>query len=182
MPTGTQNGNIENIQLGTCKVMLDGNDMGLTIGGVDVSVTTTTRETTVDQYGDTVVKEFIQGRNVSVSARFAETTLENLVALMPGATLVTDATDETKKRVDVDTGIGKDLVKSAKPLTLHPIDLPDEDKSQDFTIFKASTPGGMEYSFKKDDERVFNAEFKGYPNAEGKLFSVGDPTATETTP
>lgn len=171
----SQNGNTENIQLGTCKVLFDGQDMGLTIGGVDVNVTTETHQTTVDQYGDTVVNEYIKGRNVTVSTRFAETTLENLVALMPGSKLVVDATDPSKMRVDVSTGVGKNLVKLAKPLVLHPIDLPDEDKSQDFTLLRAATPGGMEYAFKKDDERVYTAEFKGYPDAEGKLFTVGDP-------
>lgn len=176
MPTA-QNGNTENIQLGTCKVIFDGTDMGLTIGGVDVNVTTETHKTTVDQHGDTVVKEYIKGRNVTVSTRFAETTLENLVSLMPGSKLITDETNPEKMRVEVDSGVGKDLVKLAKELTLHPIDAAEDDKSQDFTLPRAATPGGMEYSFKKDDERVFNAEFSGYPDSNGKLFHVGDPDA-----
>lgn len=165
--------NSENIKLGTCRIMFDTVDLGYTIGGVEVTVTTETHSTMVDQEGDTTVKEFIKGRNITVSTNLAETTLENLVAVMPGATLIDNA---GKKHVEVKTGVGLDLVTSAKTLTLHPIQLPDSDKSEDLTIYKAATAGSMDFAFKKDDERVFAVEFKGYPDANSRLFAVGDVT------
>lgn len=80
----------KNVKLGVCKVFFDGVDLGLTQGGVEVSVKTDTHKVNVDQYGKTPINEYIMGREVSVKAPLAETTLENLVATMPGSTLTTD--------------------------------------------------------------------------------------------
>ena len=75
----------KNIRLGTCKVFYDNVDLGLTIGGVEMEVTTSTHETKVDQFGDSVVEEIITGRNVKVTVPMAETNLDNMVRIMPGA-------------------------------------------------------------------------------------------------
>ncbi|CDT52556.1 conserved hypothetical protein [Vibrio coralliirubri] len=172
----------ENIKLGTCRVTYDGQDLGLTAGGVEVEVTTSTHETTVDQFGETVVKEILTGRNITVSVPMVETTIENLVTIMPGATLVTDGSDPDKKKVEVGASVGADLLSSAKELVLHPIGLADTDKSEDLTIPLAATPGGMNFAYTLDQERVYQANFKGYPDLskDGLLFIYGDTTATVT--
>ena len=167
----------ENIKMGTCKLSFDGQDLGLTMGGVEVEVTTTTHETKVDQFGDTVVNERIMGRNIVVKAPLAETTLDNLVLIMPGAELKTDNTvpDKPKKKVTVKSGVGISLLGLAKELILHPIALPDSDKSEDLVLPLAATAGAMSFAYKYDEERVFNCEFKGYPDSEsGVLFIYGD--------
>lgn len=79
-----------NVKLGVCRVYFDGVDLGYTQGGVDVTVTTDTRKVLIDQFGKTPVNESIEGRNCTVKCPLAETTLRNLVRIMPGATLVTD--------------------------------------------------------------------------------------------
>lgn len=78
-----------NIRLGPCRVRWGGVDLGLTKGGVEVEVTTTTKEVTVDQFGETPVNEYITGRKLSVKCPFAETDLDTLYNLMryAGATL-----------------------------------------------------------------------------------------------
>lgn len=169
----------KNVKLGVCRVYLDGEDLGFTKGGVEVSVETTTHEVQVDQLGQTPVNEYITGRTVTVSCPFAETTLENMVALIPGAKLVTDTVDPTKKRVVAPTGVGISLLDHAKELVLHPIGLPESDKSEDFVVFRASTPGAMSFAYQLEEERVFNTEFKGYPNEDGELFGYGDPSASD---
>lgn len=168
---------IKNVKLGVCKVTFDGQDLGYTKGGVEVSVKTETHKVMVDQFGKTPINEYIMGREVQVKCPLAETTLENLVKIMPGATLVTDGVDPTKKVVNVPTGIGSNLLDIAKVLVLHPIGKPDSDKSDDFTVFKAATAGALQFSYKLEDERVYSCEFNGYPDAQGKLFAVGDTTA-----
>lgn len=90
-----------------------------------------------------------------------------------GATL-TGGTAETKARVDVSVGAGTDLLATAKLLRLHPTSKADSDFSDDFVIYQAGTGGALNYAYKVDSERVFNIEFSGYPDANGKLFSVGD--------
>lgn len=168
---------IKNVKLGVCKVTFDGQDLGYTKGGVEVSVKTETHKVMVDQFGKTPINEYIMGREVQVKCPLAETTLDNLVKIMPGATLVTDSVDPTKKVVNVPTGIGGNLLDIAKTLVLHPIGKPDSDKSDDFTVFKAATAGALQFSYKLEDERVYSCEFNGYPDAQGKLFAVGDTTA-----
>lgn len=178
------NNDAKNIKLGVCRVMFDGKDLGFTKGGVEVSVETETHEVQVDQTGQTPVNEFIMGRTVNVSCPLAETTLENMVAIMPGAKLVTDADpgdgSAPAARVDVTMGVGVSLLDWAKPLVLHPVALPDSDKSEDFTVFRAATPGAMSFAYKLDEERIFSCEFKGYPNEKGLLFAFGDPLAGVT--
>lgn len=79
----------KNVKLGVCKVILDGNDLGYTQGGVEVTVKTDTHKVNVDQFGKTTINEIIMGREVTAKTPLAETTLENLVAIMPGASLTT---------------------------------------------------------------------------------------------
>lgn len=76
-----------NIKLGVCQVFLKGVDLGYTKGGVEVSVTTETHATEVDQFGKSIVNEFIMGRSLKVKVPMVETTLENMAAVMPGAVI-----------------------------------------------------------------------------------------------
>lgn len=171
--------NVENIKMGTCKITYNGQDLGLTMGGVEVDVETTTKETKVDQFGDTVANETIMGRNIKVTAPLAETTIQKLVEIMPGATLVTDGTDPSKIKAEVSTGTGLSLRSLAQELVLHPVELPDSDASEDLTIPLAATAGAMQFAYKFDQERIFNTVFKGYPDGASNnlLFIYGDKTA-----
>lgn len=277
--------NTQNVKLGVCNVYLDGVDLGYTQGGVSVEVSTDTHPVMVDQFGESEINEYIMKRSVKVSVPMAETTLENLVRIMPGASLTesggayatgtftftlnpddgetvsvngsvftfkttptlandvligasqaetltslasalnasnlaslsevsfsengtvlmithdlktlegnsfaisaSDATASgatllggvsSQKRVDVTNGIGTDLLKTAKVLTLHPKGNAANDVTEDFTVFRAATAGALNFAYKTDEERIFNVEFTGYPdNANGdKLFAVGDLTA-----
>jgi hypothetical protein len=85
----------KNVKLGVCSVAFDGKDLGFTQGGVEVMVSTDTHEVEVDQFGKTVVNEIIMKRDVKVKVPLAETTLENLVNIMPGAVLVSDGAKAT---------------------------------------------------------------------------------------
>ncbi|MGF7174718.1 hypothetical protein [Azospirillum doebereinerae] len=169
----------KNVKLGVCSVLFDGVDLGYTKGGVEVAVSTETHKVTVDQFGNTEINEYVMGRTVKVTCPLAETTLGNLVKVMPGATLITDGADATKKKVEVTNGVGRDLLSVAKTLVLHPVALPASDKSEDFTVPLAATAGAMTFAYKLDEERVFKVEFTGYPDPVSKvLFVVGDETAT----
>ncbi|MGZ8497415.1 MAG: hypothetical protein ACXWXL_03330 [Candidatus Binatia bacterium] len=84
-----------NVKLGVCSIFYKGVDLGYTKGGVDVEVTTSTHPVNVDQFGESVVNEYITKRDIKVSVPLAETTLENMVAIMPGATLTSNGTKAT---------------------------------------------------------------------------------------
>lgn len=84
-------GNSQNVKLGICKIIYKGVDLGFTIGGVNVAVTTATHPVTVDQYGLTTINETITKRDIAITVPLAETTIDNLVATMPGAVLHSNA-------------------------------------------------------------------------------------------
>jgi hypothetical protein len=281
----------KNVKIGVCKVLYNGVDLGYTQGGVEVTVKTETHKVMVDQFGKTPINEYIMGREVMVKCPLAETTLNNLVEIMPGATLyetggvqatgtmtiatqptdgqtvkingatvtfkaanpnaannevligssasatatnlaaainattsgaltavtaaaasatvtltsvmkgslgnsiaiatgtagasvtvsaatLTGGVDGTPARVDVQVGVGSNLLDIARPLILHPVSKADNDHSEDFTVFKAATAGALNFAYKLENERVFSCEFNGYPDpVTGKLFAIGDPAA-----
>jgi hypothetical protein len=76
-----------NVKLGVAKITYNGVDLGYTKGGVEVEVTTETHKVMVDQFGNSEINEFIMARTCKVRVPLAETTVENLVRIMPGATL-----------------------------------------------------------------------------------------------
>ena len=80
--------NTANVKLGVCNIRFGGVDLGLTKGGVDVEVSTDTHKVMVDQFGESEINELITKRGLKVTVPMAETTLENMVAIMPGAVLV----------------------------------------------------------------------------------------------
>lgn len=87
---------------------------------------------------------------------------------------LTGGADATKAKVQVKTGVNVSLLALAKTLILRPVGTIGED---DFTIFKAATPGALSYAYNIDQERIFNVDFKGYALSNGDLFAVGNSTA-----
>lgn len=108
----------KNVKIGVCRALFDGSDLGFTKGGVEVSVSTETHPVTVDQFGKTSINEYIMGRTVKVKVPLAETTLENLVKTMPGATLASDGAAATGTvTVAVNLTAGQTLVIGGKTIT-----------------------------------------------------------------
>lgn len=88
--------NTKNVRLGVCKVIYNNVDLGYTQGGVQVTVKTDTQQVTVDQFGKTPINEYIIGRSCDVKVPLAETTIDNLCLVMPGAKMsVTGGTPAT---------------------------------------------------------------------------------------
>ena len=170
---------LSNVKLGVCSLTFNAVDLGYTKGGVDVEVSTETYTVMVDQFGNTPINDYIIGRTCTVTTPLAETTLDNLVSIMPGATKVTDAVDNTKIKVDVVNGVGTNLIDSAQELVLHPI-AAGASVAEDFVIPKANTPGQMTFAYRLDEERIFNCTWTAYPDtsASNLLFTYGDKTAT----
>ena len=287
--------NTKNVKLGVCQVFFDGVDLGYTQGGVEVTVKTDTYKVNVDQFGKTQINEQITGRQVMAKVPLAETTLENLVAIMPGATLnytggavatgsltiatnpsttetilvngktitfrtvvtlpdsevliganaaataanlaaflqnstdplvaiaaytvngaivtitygnpyvfpsgqksaegnaftlasgtagakvtvsgaaLTGGSDPTAKNVSVTTGIGINLLDLARELRLHPIQKAVSDRTDDFVLPLANTPGALTFAYKLEAERIYNVEFSTFPDpTSGPLYRIGN--------
>jgi hypothetical protein len=281
----------QNVKMGVCQISFGGVDLGYTKGGVEVIVATESKAVMVDQFGNAPIDEIVVGRTCKVKVPLAETTLENLVRIMPGATLtstgsaaasasitfstaipangdkvtingvdfvfktvpvgandvliagtfgaqsallaavinnsidplieqmlatsvsgvvtltsrdlasypnawtltktfVTGANctvtafsgglDATKRKVVVGNAVGVSLLKVALALVIHPSGNAETDRSDDFTIPLANTPGAMQFAYKIDQERIFDCEFQAFPDSanNGRLFIVGDASAT----
>lgn len=167
MPSDTQN-----VKVGVANLTLDGTDLGYTKGGVEVEVSTEKYTVTVDQFGQTPINDYIIGRSISVTTPLAETTIDNLVQIMPGATKI--GSGPTK--AEVKTGVGTNLITNAGKLVVSPI--ATNDASEDIVIPKAATAGNMTFSYNLDSERVFNVQWTGYPDpTTGLLFVMGDEAA-----
>lgn len=123
--------------------------------------------------GDTVVIEAFE-----YDAAYNAITLTVMGADLAasGATFAGGVT-ATRMRLDVSTGAGLDLLETAGELVLHPLSRPADDLSEDFIIYRASAPGELNFAYKVDAERIFNANFSGYPLNDGRVFGFGDPNA-----
>lgn len=169
---------VSNVKLGSCEVFFDGATVGLTKGGVEVEASTSSKAVTVDQFGETIIDEYITGRTVTVKVPLAESDLANLAAIVPGANLIVDGVDPTKMQLEIPTGIGMSLRDSAAELICHPVANAAADKSEDFVVPIAAAKGDLSFAFKHDEERVYMMEFVGYPDiATGLLYIFGDPSA-----
>jgi hypothetical protein len=71
-----------NIRLGPCRVRWAGKDVGLTKGGVDVTLKTDTKMIQVDQFGNTPLDEYILGRTLTVKCPFAESDVSSVYSYL----------------------------------------------------------------------------------------------------
>jgi hypothetical protein len=172
--------NFENLEMGPCFATFKETSLGLTKGGCEVAISTESTMITADQFGETAIDEVIKGRKVTVKVPMAERDLDKLLAVTPGATLVTSGAGAAmKKKLTIGSGVGASLRKSAGVLVLHPKGMPDSDKSRDFVVPIANSKGDMTFAYKVDDQRVFTVEFTGYVDLSNDTLCVfGDPALT----
>jgi len=173
--------NVQNVQLGACSATYLTQSLGLTKGGIKVAFATQKKSVTVDQFGQTILNDYIMGRTGTVTIPMAESDLAKLQAVIVGSTLIIDHTTPTKTRLVVPTAIGTSLIASAGMLNLHPIGNAATDYSQDVNIPLAAPTGQMTFEYQFENERIYNVEFQMYPNiSTGLLFTIGDLTASAT--
>ncbi|MGX4752062.1 hypothetical protein [Bacillus licheniformis] len=161
----------------------EGDDMvtyDITKGGIQFKVQTSKQDTTVDQYGDTIVKSTMKGRTAEVTIPFALHDLDRLAVAIPNSRLVTDGTDSTKKKLVVSGKAGFDMLAAAKKLVIKPT-APSTTPNDYITIPLAGAVADPEYTYDSDNERIANLAFVAYPDTDndGDLFIMGDESAAE---
>lgn len=154
----------ENIKLGACNATFKGTALGLTKGGVEVSVETTTYPITVDQHGETAVDEFITKRQFRITVPLAETSLALLGLALPGSEVVSG-------QLVVKNAVGLSLIDGAGVLTLVPTSGGNSDEPVEFV--KANTAGNFSFAYRHNEERIYNVEFTAYPDEQGVLARFG---------
>lgn len=161
----------ENIKLGACNASFKGTDLGLTKGGVEVAVETTTHPITVDQHGETLIDEFITKRQFKVTVPLAETTIELMGLALPGS-------EVTNGQLIIKDAVGTSLMDGAGELTLAPV---SGGTDEPVSFPKANTAGNFSFAYRHNEERVYNIEFTVYPDETGTLGTFGTATTTGTT-
>lgn len=167
----------ENIQLGSCSVTFNGVDLGYTKGGVDIEIKTDTQKFTVDYFNRTVVREYVVNRTATVTIPMSETTYDNFKLMFAGSNYYDDGSTE---KVNIITATGELLNDYSATLVLHPTGVDPADKSLDVTFPTCYPLGNTSFSFKPNEERIYEVEFNVIHNSTtGVLFVVGDPATAE---
>jgi hypothetical protein len=148
-------------------------------GGASLSTEVTVEQVFSDQQGEILLDEIIKGMTISLEVTLAEMTQarwESLIGNVSGG--IVEASGS--KLVGYGTGkLFQSKFQYAGMLVLHPIALPNSDRSSDYVIHKTS-PDMSSINFSGSElqgaEMVFNAYRDTSVNSAIDLFSKGDYT------
>lgn len=124
-----------NLELTPMRVTYKGVDLGATLGNCSLSIEIAKAELKADQYGETVLDRRVSGHKFTISTELAEVRLkDNWKIVFPHMDLVTSGGNKAGYFA---SKIGLADSASAGILILHPLALPDSDKSGDYKIYLA---------------------------------------------
>lgn len=170
--------NFNKIELGPCIVEYgEGADMFIfetTIGGVTFSTETTYRDQLTDQTGTTPVTKRVTGRAASVVIPFGEYDVPLIPKIMAGATVVTDGTDS---KTIIKTGVGQNLVDTAKKAVIKPL-ARRNDPNYWVTMPLAYSETDLNYAYNNDNERITNVTLRSTPDVDDIIAILGDELIT----
>jgi hypothetical protein len=135
----------------------------------------TTADLKADQLGEAPANQVFTGQGpVEVEIPLAELTFANIVAAVPGATLITDGATPTKTRVQFVAPVGTDLVSIGKSLILKRIigGVVSTDEDNWLTVPLAAPVTELNYTYDASSQRVLNAKFRGFPTTVGIYANV----------
>jgi hypothetical protein len=148
---------IDNIRLGQCDVTYDGTALGLTKGGVEVTIKNDATEVSVDKYGSTPVAAYHKGTRVEVKTTLSEYAYDVLVAVLNGSQKVEGLGGSPVDGMTLGDMAGVEL--EGALLLLHPSIVVGND--QDVQIWKAIVTGDTKIPFKVDEETTYEVTFLG---------------------
>ena len=167
-----------NVEMGTCRTTWGANPAFQTKGGVEVSYAPEYHEIVLDMYGKSPIDEILIGETMKAKVPIAETTYNNLKAVIPACTEVTDVNG--KKKLTIGRYPGWRLSQVAQALTMHPLSYDDDMKEYDIVLHKAVPIGDIKFLYEFDKERVYEVTFVGLVdndrNSGDFIATIGDPT------
>lgn len=146
---------VRNIQLGVCSVKRNGVDLGHTMGGVVIMYKPKFHDTKVDQYGDTIVQQFLVGEELGAKFALAETTLANYQVAVSQSTAVADDS------ISIGSNAGKKQSDKAAAWVFHPVANASTNYNDDWTIYKGVVSNDLEIEHTNDGEKKLNIEVTG---------------------
>ncbi len=155
------------VKMGVCNVSYKGTDLGYTSGFVKVAYSAESVEKKVDQ-ADAALSELITSQSFEVTVPMAEYDLSKFVNLFPGAALtgtgVTQAltlSGAAGGSMIPDNALGAN---SAYELVITPI---AGGVSEKITVHYAIPKPSLEFSFEKENVRVYEITFRALKGADG---------------
>jgi len=156
-------------RLGTCRVNFGGRDMGYTIGGVEVTITTDWVDILVDDFGTVPVDAIDVGTNIEVKVPLAQASLDNYDDAYDTG-LRTRLGGRGFNQISFGRTTGDSIVK--RRLVLDPLNDVDN-----IVLYLAGVISVDPLGFTNEGIRILGLTFKAYIDenrAEGdKLFRIG---------
>lgn len=145
--------NIENVKIGACAITFDGDDLGHTKGGVEVTIETEKVEITVDETGNTIRDYSLLGQKMKVKVALAESQIANLgIAIPMGESLLTGT------KLKIGQTVGERYGDHAAQLSLRPFG--ETTAANDIVLYKAIVADDVTINYTNDDQRVVEVTFE----------------------
>lgn len=165
------------MELTPMRVTFDGVDLGGTLENVVVSVEISKAEIKADQSGETVRDRRVSGQVFKVTTTLTQ--VKNKDQWKVAFPSMNKVVSGLNKAIYVDAKIGASDQAAAKQLILHPLSLPDADKSGDYLFYKAIAAETSEITYGPTEQAGLQVEWTILPDDSvqpERFFFHGDPT------
>lgn len=166
-----------NLELTPVRVTFKGVDLGATLGNASIAIEAMKADIKADQLGETVIDRKITGLKFAVTTELAEIKLkDNWKVVFPWLNLITSGAN---KQMFANSQIGRADSDDAGELILHPLSLPDADKSGDYKFYKAIAEGKSEIVYGPGEQARLKIVFNILPDfstTPARFMVHGDPT------
>jgi len=150
-------------------------NLGPTTGGASLQIERELVEILTDERGKTPVDYLTNGlKKVDVTVALARWSLANLEAAFPEFALLGSGAD---KKLEVKADVGTQMETKSGVLVLHPVSLPVSDRTFDLTFPRAFVLSPPEVAF-RGEQTPLELVFRALPDANGLIFTIGDPAAS----
>lgn len=161
--------NISNLKVAAGSlVTFGGVDLGHTVDGAEIEIEREHTELQADIYGNTAIDYVLTGQHASVTLRLAEIVPGTLRYLLHEGSFNTGGSGDN---MFFGTKSGYSLRNDALELVITPQGS-NSDDSMTITLFKAVSQDNVSWSYKIDDQTVFEATFQALvdeSHADGQL-------------
>lgn len=158
--------------LGPCRVIFDGTDLGETFGDVLLRYTTEESPVHEDRQGTTPVDLITTGQAVEVEVPLTRLQIANLAKVIPGGS----GSGTSGSKMTVINVIGESLADRSAELILKPIvnGVASTDNTEWAHVYKAAPRADMEIAYSVQNQRVYKTMFTGFFDDTNKLWGIGD--------
>ena len=143
-------------------------DIGGTLGNVKVAIATEKADIMADQTGKTPLDKRVSGHKFSVSTKITQTRDFLLASyVFPHASLVGGTPYDglaPSAALQFNNAVGASDLAVAGELTLHPQDLPDDNKNYDLTFFVACPTEASELDHGPTEQSTWKIDWTVYPD------------------